>query len=86
MELIFFTPMVGVTLLFLLFETGTYKHEINLAISLFIFTVCTIFIQLGFINATLKLSLAGYTYLVLTSIFRKRKRDEKKCKNNNDDD
>ena len=85
MELIFFTPMVGVTLLFLLFETGTYKHEINLAISLFIFTVCTIFIQLGFINATLKLSLTGYTFLVIRSIFKERKKYGKKCKKDDDD-
>jgi len=77
MELIFFTPMVSITLLFLLFKTGTYKYEHNLTISLVIFTICTIFIQLGFIYATLKLSLAGYTYLVIKSIFRKRRNHDK---------
>ena len=83
MELIFFTPMVSVTLLFLLFKTHTYKHEYNLTVSLIIFTTCTILIQLGYIYVTLKLSLIGYTYLVLRSIFRKRREhDERK---NNDD-
>ena len=83
MELIFFTPMVSVTLLFLLFKTNIYKHEYNLTVSLIIFTTCTILIQLGYIYVTLKLSLIGYTYLVIRSIFRKRKEhDERK----NDDD
>jgi len=78
MELIFFTPMVSVTLIFLLFKTDTYKHEFNLVVALSIFTVCTILIQLGFIYATLKLSLAGYTFLVIRSIFRERKKHGKK--------
>jgi len=81
MELIFFTPMVSVTLLFLLFKTNIYKHEYNLTVSLIIFTTCTILIQLGYIYVTLKLSLIGYTYMGIRSIFRTRRGYDEKCNN-----